>query len=85
MTCSFEGCDKEERYGSGLCNAHYQQRLRGSELKPLRSRRPDGSVPARRPERYTAMRAWLKENGHEVPARGRVPQHLQQLFFDANV
>lgn len=34
--CSFPGCDKHTR-AKGLCDGHYQQRLRGQELRPLRS------------------------------------------------
>lgn len=37
--CSFEGCDRKV-YAKALCRAHYDQRLRGSELKPIK-----GTVP----------------------------------------
>ncbi|QYW07373.1 HNH endonuclease [Mycobacterium phage Ohno789] len=35
--CSFPGCDRERRYPRvGLCDAHYMQKWKGQELKPLR-------------------------------------------------
>jgi hypothetical protein len=43
--CTFDGCTNPQ-YGYGLCEGHNQQRRRGSELKPLRSRMK-GKVCAR--------------------------------------
>lgn len=34
-TCSFSGCERKH-YGGGLCQPHYLQRRRGSDLKPLK-------------------------------------------------
>ncbi|MCX5201476.1 Lsr2 family protein [Streptomyces sp. NBC_00237] len=31
-----------------------------------------------------AIRAWAKENGHEVSARGRVPASIQEAYKKAN-
>jgi hypothetical protein len=31
----------------------------------------------------TAMRAWLRDNGHEVSTRGRIPQQLQDLYHNS--
>lgn len=39
-TCGFSGCDRALSC-RGLCHAHYCQRRRGSELKPLRPRGPN--------------------------------------------
>lgn len=33
--CGFDGCERPH-YGKGLCQPHYGQRRRGTELKPLR-------------------------------------------------
>jgi hypothetical protein len=35
--CTFEGCDKPE-FNPGLCAAHYYQKLRGEELRPIREK-----------------------------------------------
>lgn len=37
--CTFDECDRPQ-YGNGLCAAHNQQRIRGSELKPIKTRKP---------------------------------------------
>lgn len=34
--CSFSGCQRPPRGQHGLCAAHYQQKWRGEELRPLR-------------------------------------------------
>ena len=41
-TCDFPGCVKPH-YVGGLCSGHYQQRLRGEQLRPLRTTRGDGA------------------------------------------
>lgn len=35
-------------------------------------------------EQLAAMREWLRANGHEVSDRGRIPQHLKDLYNAAN-
>lgn len=47
MECSFDGCDKPVFVkASGLCGAHYEQRRRGTPLKPLRARSAYKQEPA---------------------------------------
>ena len=41
--CSFQDCGRVVR-GRGLCGAHWAQSRRGSELHPVRSRRPEASI-----------------------------------------
>lgn len=40
--CAFPACGRVRRYKT-LCAGHYQQKLRGDELKPLRMKRAAGS------------------------------------------
>lgn len=40
MDCSFDGCDND-RHAQGLCGAHYMQRRRGEDLRPLKKSATD--------------------------------------------
>ncbi len=50
------------------------------------------ATPAARPTTYArtskdqnkAIREWAKKNGHEIPARGRIPNHIQEAFEAAH-
>lgn len=42
MTCSFVSCENLIK-SKGLCRAHYQQKLRGSDLSPLRKKYARGA------------------------------------------
>ena len=43
------------------------------------------SAPAKRsPEELAAIRAWARENGHEVSGRGRIKAEIIEAFEDAH-
>ncbi|MBU3063198.1 Lsr2 family protein [Nocardia sp. NEAU-G5] len=58
----------DEAFAPFLKNARKVGRMAGS--KPRRGRSPESSE----------MRKWAEENGHHVPARGRVPEAVAAAY-----
>lgn len=50
---------------------------KGRTAKKSTSSKADGPAPA-------DIRAWAKENGHEVPERGRIPANVREAYEAAN-
>lgn len=72
-------------YEIDLTDAHRDDMLRS--LEPfIAAARKTASSPRRRGasqpqgDRAADIRAWARENGHEVPARGRIPDHIRQAY-----
>lgn len=74
-------------------NAENAQRLRDA-LAPFvgharksggtrRARRSSGSAAAGGPSAKD-VRAWARENGHDVPERGRIPEAVRQAYDAAH-
>ena len=55
------------------------RKIRGGTRRnaPARSTNPSGTDPKQ-------VRAWAKENGIQVPERGRIPAEVQQQYLAAN-
>lgn len=48
--------------------------------RPASGRRGAGSANRNSKEELAAARAWLRDNGHEVSDRGRIPNELMELY-----
>lgn len=53
----------------------------GSGTRPPRAKRTE--LPAVGPSRSALVRAWAATNGHQVPARGRIPAAVAAAYNDA--
>lgn len=51
--------------------------------RPVKVLRASTGAPRSNPNELVAARSWLRQNGHQVSDRGRIPNRLMQLFRDA--
>ncbi|GAA2919680.1 Lsr2 family protein [Streptomyces thioluteus] len=56
----------------------------GRKAKATGQTRSAGRGPANRSDETAKIRAWAKENGHEVNDRGRVPAGIREAYMKAN-
>lgn len=92
-----DGSDASETVIFGLDGKEYSIDLNGKNAKQLRSalepfiakastRKRRGGAPAAKASGPSpaAIREWAKKMGHEVPARGRIPQNVREAYEAAN-
>jgi hypothetical protein len=86
--CSFDGCSRDA-HAVGMCKAHYEQRRRGEEMRPLKPRRAS-SIPSAewfwaQTTRRGECRDWnLAVNSHgygQVSVQGRTVQAHRFAFM----
>jgi hypothetical protein len=90
-----DGSEAVETVTFGIDSVQYELDLSGKNAKNLRDdlapwvaharktggRRSTGRKSGRTDkEQISGMRAWLKEHGHDVSERGRIPAKLQELY-----
>jgi len=93
-----DGTEPAESVRFGLDGADYEIDLNEDNAKQLREalspfvgsarrlsgarRRPSGSSGSG--GNASVVRAWARENGHDVPARGRIPREIREAYDAAH-
>jgi len=63
--------------------AKYVERARRTPASPRRRGHAATAEPARRDDTH-AIREWARENGYQVPARGRISRKIRDAFAAAH-
>lgn len=77
---------QDATYEIDLTDAHRDELLRAlapyidAAHRVRRGRRSASSTPRPRAEDQAAVRAWARENGHEVSDRGRIPTKVVEAY-----
>lgn len=93
-----DGGTAEETMRFGLDGVEYEIDLSGENAAKMRAdlaqwveharrtggRRGRGAKAAKDRGAGTAVRSWLREQGHQVSDRGRIPRSLQSLYDAAH-
>jgi hypothetical protein len=78
MTCTFPDCDRPVQ-AAGYCSAHYKQKSRGEQLRPMRTARGEGaSLSLRMPiALLQATQLAAKDDGLELAEWWRLAAESQ--------